>query len=112
MSQSYTATLHHQGQTHIVSVPADQTVLEAAYDAGLDLPCSCYAGVCTTCAGQLIKGQVDQGQGMGVGGMGEALDAKGYILLCVAYPKSDVEIVTDKESEVYEVRYGKGSANK
>ena len=43
---------------------------------------------------------------MGIGGMGEELDFKGYILLCVSYPKSDVEIYTDKEQEVYSIRFG------
>lgn len=110
MTQSFIAKIHHQGQTLTISVPTDQTVLEAAADQGLDLPCSCYTGVCTTCAAQLISGTVDQSQGMGVGGMGAELDAKGYVLLCVSYPKSDLEIVTEKETEVYELRFGRGSA--
>ncbi len=110
MTQTFTAKLHHQGQIITVSVPEDKTVLEAAYDQGVDLPCSCYSGVCTTCAAQLLSGEVDQTQGMGVGGMGAELDAKGYVLLCVSYPKSDLEIVTEKESEVYELRFGRGSA--
>lgn len=109
MTQTFTATLHHQGQTFTVPVPEDQAILDAAIAAGVDLPCSCYAGVCTTCAAQIVKGQVDQSQGMGIGGMGEELDAKGYILLCVSYPKSDVEIYTDKEQEVYSIRFGSGS---
>lgn len=107
MSQNFTAKLHHQGQVYTVTVPDNQSVLEAAHEQGVDLPCSCYAGVCTSCAAQLINGEVDQSQGMGVGGMGEVLDSKGYILLCVSYPKTDLEILTEKEKEVYEVRYGK-----
>jgi len=110
MSQTFTAKIHHQGQIITVTVPADQTVLEAASDQGINLPCSRYTGVCTTCAAQIISGEVDQSQGMGIGGMGAELDAKGYVLLCVSYPKSDLEIVTEKESEVYELRFGRGSA--
>jgi ferredoxin len=106
MSQTFTAKLHHQGQVYEISVPENQSVLEAAHEQGVELPCSCYAGVCTSCAAQLTSGAVDQSQGMGVGGMGEELDAKGYVLLCVSYPKSDLEIVTEKEQEVYEVRFG------
>ncbi|MBD2176265.1 2Fe-2S iron-sulfur cluster binding domain-containing protein [Pseudanabaena sp. FACHB-1998] len=106
MTQIFTATLHHHGQTYTVPAPADQALLDAAIAAGVDLPCSCYAGVCTTCAAQIVKGEVDQSQGMGIGGMGEELDAKGYVLLCVSYPKSDVEIYTDKEQEVYSIRFG------
>jgi ferredoxin len=109
MSQTFTATLQHQGQTFTIAVPDNKSVLEAAHEQGVDLPCSCYAGVCTTCAAQLISGEVDQSQGMGIGGMGEELDAKGYVLLCVSYPKSDLEIVTEKEEEVYEVRFGRSA---
>ena len=96
MTQTFTAKIHHQGQIITLDLPADQTILEAASDRGIDLPCSCYTGVCTTCAAQIISGEVDQSQGMGVGGMGAELDAKGYVLLCVSYPKSDLEIVTEK----------------
>jgi ferredoxin len=49
-------------------------------------------------------------QGLGVGGMGAELDARGYILLCVFCPRSDLEIATEKESEVYELRFSRGSA--
>ncbi|MCA1904440.1 MAG: 2Fe-2S iron-sulfur cluster binding domain-containing protein [Cyanobacteria bacterium KgW148] len=104
MTEIFQATIHHQGQTYTIDVPADRSLLDAAHDRGLDLPCSCYTGVCTTCAAQLVRGEVDQSQGMG---MGAELDAKGYILLCVACPRSDVEIVTEKEAEVYALRFGR-----
>jgi ferredoxin len=109
MTQTYTAIFHHQGQTHTLTIPEDQSVLEAAQSQGLNLPSSCLAGVCTSCAAQITSGQVDQSQGMGMGGMGDALDAKGYVLLCVSYPLSDLEITTEKEAEVYEVRFGRQS---
>ncbi len=104
MTQIFQATIHHRGQTYTLSVPSDRTVLDVAQEGGLDLPCSCYTGVCTTCAAQLLQGEVDQSQGMG---MGAELDAKGYILLCVSCPKSDVEILTEKEEEVYALRFGR-----
>ncbi len=107
MTQIFQATIHHKGQTYTLNVPSDRTVLDVAHEQGLDLPCSCYTGVCTTCAAQLLRGEVDQSQGMGMGGMGAELDAKGYILLCVSCPKSDVEIVTEKEEEVYALRFGR-----
>ncbi len=61
MANTYTAEIHHQGNVHTIQVPENQTVLAAADEAGLDLPRSCTAGVCTTCAAQLLEGTVEQG---------------------------------------------------
>jgi ferredoxin len=62
----YTAEIRHQGNVYTIPVPADQTVLAAAKATGLELPTSCGAGVCTTCAAQVLSGTVDQREGMGV----------------------------------------------
>lgn len=98
MSKTYTVEIHHQGNSHTIQVSEDQTVLQAAEDAGIDLPNSCNAGVCTTCAAKLLEGTVDQAEGMGVS---PELQAEGYALLCVAYPRSDLKLESDKEDEVY-----------
>jgi ferredoxin len=99
MSQIYTVEITHQGQLYTLQVPEDKTILAAAFEAGLELPTSCGAGVCTTCAAQITnKGTVDQTDGMGVS---PELQAEGYALLCVAYPRSDIKLITEKEDEVY-----------
>lgn len=103
MSETYTVQIQHQGSTHTLNVSADQTVLAAAQAAGLDLPYSCSAGVCTTCAAQILKGTVDQADGMGIS---PDLQAQGYALLCVAYPRSDLQIETEKEDTVYYLQFG------
>jgi ferredoxin len=103
MSTSYTAEIRHQGQTYTIPVHADQTVLSAAQAAGLDLPSSCCAGVCTTCAALILDGSVDQTDGMGVS---LDLQQQGYALLCVAYPTSDLKIETEKEDVVYAKQFG------
>lgn len=103
MSNTYTVEIQHQGKTHTLTVPEDQTVLAAADAAGLDLPSSCNAGVCTTCAGQLLEGTVDQAEGMGIS---PDLQEQGFVLLCVAYPRSDLKIVTEKEDTVYHLQFG------
>jgi ferredoxin len=103
MSRSHTVEIQHQGQSHTLSVSEDQTILAAAQDAGLDLPYSCSAGVCTTCAAQILTGTVDQTDGMGISP--EVRD-QGYVLLCVAYPRSDLKIVTEKEDVVYHLQFG------
>jgi ferredoxin len=103
MANTYTVELLHQGKTHTLTVPDDQTILSAADAAGLDLPSSCNAGVCTTCAAQVMAGTVEQGDGMGVS---PDLQAQGYALLCVAYPRSDLKIETEKEDRVYYLQFG------
>lgn len=100
---TYSVEIHHQGSVHTLAVDDTQTVLAAALAAGLDLPSSCNAGVCTTCAALVTAGQVNQADGMGVS---QELQQQGYALLCVAYPQSDLVIETEKEDTVYELQFG------
>jgi ferredoxin len=106
MAETYTVEINHQGTQHTLQVPADQTVLAAAQAAGLDLPFSCSAGVCTTCAALITSGSVNQEDGMGVS---PDLQAEGYALLCVAYPQSDLKLETEKEDIVYQKQFGQAS---
>ncbi|PSN20172.1 ferredoxin [filamentous cyanobacterium CCP5] len=103
MATIYSVEIHHQGGTHTIEVPEDQTVLAAAQDAGLDLPTSCGAGVCTTCAALVTSGKVEQSDGMGVS---PEMQAEGYALLCVAYPRSNLVVETEKEDVVYQRQFG------
>jgi ferredoxin len=103
MSQEYSVEILHQGTSHTISVPADRTILEVANEAGLGLPFSCTAGVCTTCAAQILDGTVDQPDAMGVS---PELRKKGYALLCVAYPRSNLKLETEKEDAVYQLQFG------
>lgn len=104
MPQTYTVEIRHQGKIHTLQVPEDETILSVADAAGLDLPSSCHAGVCTTCAGQITEGTVDQTDGMGVS---SDLQKQGYVLLCIAKPLSDLKIETEKEEIVYQLQFGK-----
>lgn len=103
MAQTYTVQIQHEGKTYTVEVPEDKIILGAAYAAGIDLPSSCNAGVCTTCAAKIVEGTVDQSEGMGVS---PELQQQGYALLCVSYPRSDLKIETEKEEEVYHLQFG------
>jgi ferredoxin len=103
MPKTYTVEIHHQGTTHTIEVPEDQKILQAADAAGIDLPNSCNAGVCTTCAAQLLEGTVEQSEGMGIS---PELQNEGYVLLCVAYPRSDLKIESEKEDIVYQRQFG------
>ena len=107
MSSQYSVEILHQGTTYTLTVPDDRTILDAAQAAGIDLPFSCSAGVCTTCAAKLIEGEVEQGEGMG---LSPDLQREGYALLCVAYPRSPIRLETEKEDEVYHRQFQQPSA--
>jgi ring-1,2-phenylacetyl-CoA epoxidase subunit PaaE len=65
----------------------DEVVLDAALRAGLELPFSCRAGVCSTCRTKLVRGEVEMEQNY-------ALEdwevAQGYVLACQARVKTPV----------------------
>ncbi|MEO0532932.1 MAG: 2Fe-2S iron-sulfur cluster-binding protein [Cyanobacteria bacterium P01_A01_bin.123] len=106
MADAYTIHIHHRqnNRDYTVQVPADRYVLQTAENQGADLPFACRNGACTTCAVRVLSGQVDQPEAMG---LSPDLRAQGYALLCVSYARSDLEVETQDEDEVYELQFGR-----
>lgn len=106
MTRKHTVRIYNrQTETfYSVEVSEDQYILQTAEEQGVSLPFSCRNGACTTCAVRVKAGELYQPEAMG---LSPELRDRGYALLCVSYPQSDLTVETQDEDEVYELQFGR-----
>jgi len=92
------------GEKITTTVAEDNYILHSLEKQGYQLPFSCRNGACTSCAVRVLSGDIHQPEAIG---LSPELKARGYALLCVSYARSDMEVATQDEDEVYELQFGR-----
>jgi NAD(P)H-flavin reductase/ferredoxin len=77
------------GTQHKFPCEPNESVLDAAQRAGLEVPFSCRKGVCGTCKGRIVSGETRAFAG---DALSAAERAEGQALLCNTRPRSDLVI--------------------
>lgn len=79
----------------------DEAIIDAVEAKGHVLPIGCRYGGCITCAAKLLEGQVRQPNGTA---LNKRQSKAGYVLLCVARPKTDcvLEVGVESHGQLYQ----------
>ena len=92
-------TIANRGNS-VYKVSGRMPLLQELREQGVDLPYGCQYGGCITCAAKLIEGEIDQRSQVA---LNNRQINNGYIILCVARPKTDctIEIGVESHDKLY-----------
>jgi CDP-4-dehydro-6-deoxyglucose reductase len=94
---SLSVTLSPGGQNFLTS--GEDTLLQAALNAGFVLPYGCRNGACGSCKGKVLEGLVDHGASQSTA-LSMADRANNYALFCCAKPLTDVVLACREVASV------------
>jgi ring-1,2-phenylacetyl-CoA epoxidase subunit PaaE len=75
-----------KGKTHQLKVPGNKSILSVAMSNNIALPYSCRSGMCSTCKGVCVSGDIEMTEGHF---LEKSEVDNGKILTCISYPKSE-----------------------
>eukprot|EP00931_Biecheleriopsis_adriatica_P009877 TRINITY_DN110970_c0_g1_i1.p1 TRINITY_DN110970_c0_g1~~TRINITY_DN110970_c0_g1_i1.p1 ORF type:complete len:189 (-),score=21.20 TRINITY_DN110970_c0_g1_i1:28-594(-) len=90
----YKVTLETPSGTYAFECPPDEKILDVAEENNIELPFACRTGSCSSCAGKVLAGSIDQ---PGTLFLNEEQMSDGFCLTCMTFPTSDVTIQTHCE---------------
>lgn len=103
---TYSVTIrggNEDGSDIAFDAPDDRYLLFAAEAQGFQCPNACRNGCCTACTMRVVSGDVKQEQALG---LSKKLREDGYVLTCVAFPRSDLVLEPVLEEEAYQRQFG------
>ena len=92
------------GVTRFIDCNATETVADAAYRQGVNVPIDCRDGACGACKCKAESGQYELGFYID-DAMSEEEAKLGYVLTCQMHPKSDCVVNIPASSEVCKIKH-------
>jgi benzoate/toluate 1,2-dioxygenase reductase component len=86
------------GVTRFIECRPDETIADASYRVGINIPLDCRDGVCGTCKCRVEAGEYDRGDYLEEA-LTEEEAAEGLALACQTRPKTDLVIAVAASSE-------------